>query len=88
MHNDEFQETYLSRFRGDAYQRTTMPRYVGRCGKFGVFCPEGRRFESHYSRQVLHSQLPVALRRVNSDTVAMLQSGAPLSSSGLEKYPE
>jgi len=41
--------------------------------------PEGRSFESHSSRhvgtldngQVLHSQLPVALRRVNSDTVSM-----------------
>jgi len=35
--------------------------------------------------QVLHSQLPVALRRVNSDTVSMLLSGASLNSSGLEE---
>jgi len=45
--------------------------------KFGALRPEGRRFESHSSRQVgpgqvLHSQLPVALLRVNSDTVSTL----------------
>jgi len=42
--------------------------------------------------EVLHLLLPVALqRRVNSDTVSILQFGAPPSSSGLEevlhKYP-
>src|SRR6218665_1818440 len=35
--------------------------------------------------QVLHSQLPVALRSVNSNTVSMLWSGAPLSGSELEE---
>jgi len=43
-------------------------------------------------RQVVYSRLPVALWRVNSDTVSVLLLGAPLSSSGLEeallKYPE
>ena len=42
-------------------------------GKFRAFCPQGRRFDYH-SRdlgQVFHSQLPVALRRVNSDTVSI-----------------
>ena len=44
-------------------------------GKFGALRPEGRGFEIHSSRprrdlgQVLHWQLPVTLRRVNSDTV-------------------
>jgi len=35
--------------------------------------------------QVFHSQLHVALRRVNSDAVLILWSKAPLSSSGLEE---
>src|SRR6218665_509281 len=35
--------------------------------------------------QVLHLQLPVALRRVNSDTVSLLWSGALLKGSGCEK---
>ena len=54
---------------------------------FGAFRPEGRRFESHYTHhgryfgQVLHSQLPVALWRVNFDTVSMLQSEALLKGS-------
>jgi len=33
----------------------------------------------------LHSQLPVTLWCVNSDTVSTLWPGAPLSSSGLEE---
>ena len=47
-------------------------------GKFSTLRPEGGRFESHSSHyvrdlgQVLHSQLPVGLWRVNSDTVSML----------------
>ena len=54
----------------------------------GTLRPVGHRFESHsrhHLGQVLHSQLPVVLQHVNSDTVSMLQSGAPLSSSGLEE---
>ena len=51
-------------------------------GRFGALRPKGRRFESHSSRRV--EILPVAHRRVNSGTVSMLQSGAPLSSSGLD----
>ena len=49
-------------------------RHIGWVIAFG---PEGRGFESHSSRhatdlgQVLHLQLPVALRRVNSDTVSI-----------------
>ena len=47
-------------------------------------CTEGGRFESHFSRKVgslgKSLQLPVALQRVNSDTVSMLKSRAPLSS--------
>ena len=39
-------------------------------GRFSALHPEGRRFES--LRQVLHLQLPVAIRRVNSDTVSIL----------------
>ena len=35
--------------------------------------------------QVLHSQLPVTLWRVNSDSVSMLYSGAHLKSSGLKE---
>src|SRR6218665_561052 len=43
-------------------------------GKFGALRPRGRRFESQSSRHVAtlekaFTQLPVALRRVNSDTV-------------------
>ena len=51
---------------------------MGRGGTLVESMPlEGRGFESHYSRhasdlgQVFHLQLPVALRRVNSDTVAI-----------------
>ena len=32
-----------------------------------------------------HSQLPVALQHINSDTVSMLKFGALLSSSGLKE---
>jgi len=54
---------------------------VGRGGsvvRFGAIRPESLRFGSQSSRsvkdfgQVLHSQLPAALRRVNSDIVSML----------------
>ena len=47
-------------------------------GTFGAFRPKGRKFESHANPlprdlgQVFRSQLPEALRRVNSDTVSML----------------
>ena len=46
-----------------------------RIGRVDTFRPKGRGFESRSSRhrrdlgQVLHLQLPVALRRVNSDSV-------------------
>src|SRR6218665_1778211 len=55
-------------------------------GKFGALRPEGREFESHSSHHVgtlgksFTRELPVALRRVNSDTVSVLLSVAPLSS--------
>jgi len=45
---------------------------------FGALRPEGHRFESHSSCDVgtwgksFNSQLPVALWRVNSDTVSVL----------------
>ena len=66
-------------------------------GRFGALLLEGHGFDFHQLPrrdlgQVLHSQLHVALRCVNSDTVSMLQLRASLSSSGLEevlqKYPE
>jgi len=37
-------------------------------GNFGALRPEDRRFEF----QVLHSRLPIAFRRLNSDTVSIL----------------
>src|SRR6218665_2694067 len=58
---------------------TYMP--VGRGGALVEsmpFRPEGRGFESSSSRdigQVLHLQLPVSLRRVNSDTVSFAVVG-------------
>src|SRR6218665_1277660 len=70
-------------------QNTPMMAYLGRLsGKFGALHPEGRIPLQPPRRdlgQVLHSQLPVELRHANTDTVSVLQSGAPLSSSGLEE---
>ena len=46
------------------------------------FGPEGRRLEFHSCRhardlgQVLHLQLPVAIRRVNSDTMSIAVVGS------------
>ena len=60
-------------------------------GRFGAFRTTGCALESLSSRHVglhvgtFHSQLHVALRRETSDTVFVLESGAPLSSSGLEE---
>ena len=45
-----------------------------RIGRVDAFRPEGHGFEYRSSRhvgQVLHLQLPVALRRVNSDTLSI-----------------
>ena|SRR6218665_685915 len=50
-------------------------------GRVDAFRPEGRGFDSRSSRQVLHLQLPVAFRRVNSDTVSLLWLGALLKGS-------
>jgi len=56
--------------------------FVGRGGILVAFGPEGRGFEFRCSRhardlgQVLHLQLPVALRRINSDTVLIAVVGS------------
>ena len=59
-------------------------------GRFGAFRPEGCKFDSNYSRHVrtlgkFFTQLPVALRHVNSGTVSNAAVGAPLNSSGFEE---
>jgi len=53
-----------------------------RIGRVEACRPEGRGLESRFSLarseilQVLHLQLPVALRRVNSDTVSVAVVGS------------
>src|SRR6218665_2758291 len=69
--------------------------HIGRVDAFG---PGVRGFESHSSRharylgQVLHLQLPVAIRRVISDTVSIAVVGSASEFSGLKealyKYPQ
>lgn len=61
------------------YLSMTVPRHCGAkwlSGKFSALCPESRRFECHSCSHAwtlgLHSQMPVALRHVNSDTVSKL----------------
>jgi len=62
---------------------TTLCGAWRRIGRVDAFRPEGRGFESRSSRQVgrdlgqvLHLQLPVSLRRVNSDTVSIAVVGS------------
>ena len=77
--NDEIRANTVKCEWPNLFDRTLM-REQWLIGRFDVFSPtSGRRFESRSSRhvgtliwQVLHSQLPVVLRRVNSDAVSVL----------------
>ena len=60
-----------------SYSWVVVAHWLSRC-----LGPEGRGFESHSSRHtwdlglVFHLQLPVALRRVNSDAVSIAVVGS------------